>query len=132
MAAGAAGVFRSPERSWIRRLGPRVFQNVSKWRHFCHFGPKARAGQWSQTHQLPEKLGSGSAPGCGKVWPPPASTWSHSFRGVLREVLSRLPQEAFDKVEAEVIFVLEERSLKMLSANALAPSMSSSRRSLAA
>jgi hypothetical protein len=51
---------------------------------------------------------------------------------VLREVLSRLPQEAFDKVEAEVIFVLEERSLKMLSANALAPSMSSSRRSLAA
>jgi hypothetical protein len=49
-----------------------------------------------------------------RIWPPPTSTWSHSFRGALREVLSRLPQEAFDKVENEVTFVLEERSLKML------------------
>jgi len=62
-----------------------------------------------------------------RIWPPPASTWSHSFRGALREVLSRLPQEAFDKVEAEAMFVLEERSLKMLVANAPAPAPAPSR-----
>jgi hypothetical protein len=48
-----------------------------------------------------------------RVWPPPVSPWSHRFRAALREALSRLPQEVFDKTETEIRFVLEELSMKL-------------------
>jgi hypothetical protein len=59
--------------------------------------------------------------GRDRIWPPRVSAWSHKFRAALREVLSRLPQKMFDKVENEVGFVLEEPSTKMLAVNAYHP-----------
>jgi hypothetical protein len=62
-----------------------------------------------------------------RIWPPPVSSWSHRFRAALREVLSRLPQEVFDRVENEFNFVLEEPELEMLAATVPAPSQAPSR-----
>jgi hypothetical protein len=55
------------------------------------------------------------------IWPPTVSPERDRFCAALCEVLSRLPQETFDKVEDEVRFVLDDPSLKMLAVNAPAP-----------
>ena len=55
------------------------------------------------------------------IWPPTVSPERNRFCEALREVLSRLPQEAFDKVDDKVRFLLDDPSLKMLAENALSP-----------
>jgi len=55
------------------------------------------------------------------IWPPTVSPERDRFCEALREVLSRLPQEAFDKVDDKVRFLLDDPSLKMLAVNAPPP-----------
>jgi hypothetical protein len=55
------------------------------------------------------------------IWPPTASPENNRFRATLCEVLFRLPQNAFDKVEGEVRFLLDDPSLKMFAVNAPPP-----------
>jgi hypothetical protein len=55
------------------------------------------------------------------IWPPMVSPERNRFCAALREVLSRLPQEAFDKVDKKVRFLLDDPSLKMLAVNAPHP-----------
>jgi hypothetical protein len=55
------------------------------------------------------------------VWPTTVSTERSRFCAALREVLCRLPQEAFDKVEEDVRFLFDDPSLKMLAVNAPPP-----------
>jgi hypothetical protein len=55
------------------------------------------------------------------IWPPTVSLERNRFCEALREVLSRLPQEAFDKVDDKVRFLLDDPSLKMLAVNAPPP-----------
>ena len=55
------------------------------------------------------------------IWPPTKSPENDRFRVTLCEVLCRIPQKAFDKVEGEVRFLLDDPSLKMFAVNAHAP-----------
>ena len=55
------------------------------------------------------------------IWPLTASPERNRFCAALREVLCRLPQEAFDRVDSGVRFLLDDPSLKMLAINAPAP-----------
>ncbi len=55
------------------------------------------------------------------IWPRTASNEKNKFCAALREVLSRLPQATFDRVDDEVRFLLDDPSLKMLALNAPAP-----------
>lgn len=58
------------------------------------------------------------------VWPPSVSPERNRFCAALCETLSRLPQEAFDKVEDNIRFLLDDPSLNMLAINAPAPQSS--------
>jgi hypothetical protein len=69
-------------------------------------------GRYEEIMKMLERVGT---------WPPTVSPERDRFCAALREVLSRLPQEAFDKVDEKVRFLLEEPSLKMPAANAPSP-----------
>jgi hypothetical protein len=55
------------------------------------------------------------------IWPPPMSPQRHKFCAALREALCRLPQKAFDEVDNQVRFLLDDPSLQMFAVNAPAP-----------
>jgi hypothetical protein len=52
-----------------------------------------------------------------RIWPPVPSPSKQKFIKSLREVLSRLPSEEFDRVESEVAFVLENPEVNAFAMN---------------
>ena len=72
----------------------------------------ALTGRYEEIMNMLERVG---------IWPPMVSPERKRFCEALREALSRLPQEVFDKVDDNVRFLLEDPSLKMLAVNAPSP-----------
>jgi hypothetical protein len=56
-----------------------------------------------------------------QIWPHGFYDGKRQFMNALREVLSRLPQEDFDKVQSEVGFVLEDPAVDPFAVNIPAP-----------
>jgi hypothetical protein len=56
-----------------------------------------------------------------RIWPVTVSVGRRTFGKALKEVLSRLPEEVFDRVEDEIGFVLEDPFLEMFAVNVPAP-----------
>jgi hypothetical protein len=55
------------------------------------------------------------------IWPPVQSPARKKFNAAFREVLSRLPEEVFDQVQSEIVFVLEDPTVEYFAANVPAP-----------
>lgn len=62
-----------------------------------------------------------------RIWPPVVSPGRRKFKAALCEVASRLPEEAFNQVESEIGFVVEDPSVEMLAVNVPAPPLPNGR-----